>query len=336
MSRIIKGWMILMVLSVGMPYHGGRTANKQFVSSRLTSELFRTTHEAKGGVRAELIRMQAQDGLTIAWYDPHGLEIVKFDKRTVLQGKNVRVQFAGGGTISRDGTQIAFQLRRPTKDPALTLGIMKADNTDLREFLNVVSPGQMCWSNDMAYVAMLTVIKNMPSFSLKVLDLESQSVRDIAPAERITSQCWSPDGKEIVFESGGNVMVQSVEVAKPRALAVGSGPTWSPDGNWIAYLDKHEHSYYVIHPSGEGKKKLFHRRNGMAGLYWSPDARIVAYVVEEGFLFMDVETYRLRVRRLEDDSDDWVANEDIGCCENIQWVTSKELLRHIESQAAPK
>ena len=330
MHRIAEAWMAIVTFLASITTLGTPPIGKQFLSTPLTFE-FRIPPEPIGAVRAELIRMQEQDGLTIAWYDPHGPEIVEFDRRVILRGKSLGGQTAGVGTFSRDGTQIALQLGRPTQDPPLVLGIMKTDNSDLREYLNVARPGQMCWSNSMANIATLVVSKDGQAINLKVLDLESKSVRDIAPAGRITAQCWSPDGKGIVFESGGNVMIQNDDALKPRTLALGTGPTWSPDGNWIAYLDEHEHSYYIVHPSGEGKKKLFHNLHGMAGLYWSPDARMVAYVTEErGLLTPDTEAYRLKVRRLADSSEDWVT-DGVDCCTNFQWVTSKALVALIES-----
>jgi Tol biopolymer transport system component len=76
--------------------------------------------------------------------------------------------------------------------------------------------------------------------------------------DALTTQCWSPEGKEIVYATDGHVTIQKLGESKATTVAVGTDPTWSPDGNWIAYLDENEHSYYVIHPSGEGKKKLFH------------------------------------------------------------------------------
>jgi Tol biopolymer transport system component len=291
-----------------------------------------TTAQPKESVRAELTRKQAQDGLTIVWYEAHGPEIVKFKKREVDRNNSLAKEFAGSGTISPDGTEIAFQLLKGNA----VLGIMKADNSDLREFPNVVRPGQFCWSHDMSQIAMATAI-NETSVSLKVLDLESKSVKVIAPIERITSQCWSPDDKKLVFESGGNVVIQDVRgEAMPQTLAAGAGPTWSPDGDWIAYLDEREHNYYVIHPNRRDKKKLFHSREGLAGLYWSPDGRIVAYVIEQGgLLLLDAENNRLKVRRIEDNSEDWVA-DGVDCCANIQWVTNKALMARIEASPQPK
>jgi hypothetical protein len=287
------------------------------------------------GVRAELAETQSREGLTIADYGSHGLRIVDFYQRKAFRGVPLPDSRAAGGTVTQDGTMVAFALLRPTQVPSIALGMMKADNSDLRELLNIAHPGQTCWSYDMTHLAMGTVDLTTAKFRLTLLDIKANLARDIAPhMGRLTTQCWSPDGKEIVFESDGSVIAQSVEGGQPRILGVGKAPTWSPDGNWIAYLNEHEHMFYVVHPSGDGKKKLFHSRDGMAGLYWSPDARIVAFVVEKGGLgHLDAEAYTLNVRRLQDGSEDWVNNHDVGCCESIQWVTNKGLIHRIESES---
>lgn len=294
--------------------------------------------QQNGSVRSELIRRQTETGLTIGWYEHDGREIVKFDKRSVLRGRALSGQSVGDGTISRDGTQIALQLHY-TAGQISTLGIIQADGSKLREFRNVERLSPRGWSYDLSQLAMVVLSADQSSLSLKVLDLGSESVTDIAvltQPDAVTTQCWSPDGKEIVYATDGRVTIQRLGESKAVTLGVGTDPTWSPDGNWIAYLDESEHSYYIIRPSGQGKKRLFHNRHLVAGLYWSPDSRIVAYVVEEGFLFMDVETYRLRVRRLQDDSDDWIANSDLGCCENLQWVSNPQLLARVKSEATSR
>jgi Tol biopolymer transport system component len=287
------------------------------------------------GVRGELAETQSREGLTIADYGSHGLRIVDFYKRKVFRGVPLPDSRAAEGTVSQDGTMVAFALLRPTQVPSIALGIMKADNSDLRELLNIAHPGQMCWSYDMIHLAMGTVDPTTATFRLTVLDTATNFVKDLAPhVDRVSSQCWSPSGKEIVFESDGNVIIDDIEEGNPRTLVVGKVPTWSPDGNWIAYLDEREHNFYAIHPSGEGKKRLFHSRDGMAGLYWSPDARIVAYVVEKGGLsHLDAEAYTLIVRRLQDGSEDWINNQNVGCCESIQWVRNKALIARIESES---
>jgi hypothetical protein len=97
---------------------------------------------------------------------------------------------------------------------------------------------------------------------------------------------------------------------------------------------KRSENYYAIHPSGEGKKELFHKTRAYSGLFWSPDTRFVAYV-HEGFVALGVEFYHLMVRRLKDNSETWVA-DGVGCCINFQWVTNPELLKRAEAAAKAK
>ena len=56
------------------------------------------------------------------------------------------------------------------------------------------------------------------------------------------AETWAPDGKQIAFTSdrGGGIHVWTTSTAggTPRELTKtdGSGPRWSPDGKWIAYI----------------------------------------------------------------------------------------------------
>jgi hypothetical protein len=322
-------------------------ASLPFLSSQATREHLALTGSlprsassnsaTDGDVRAELVGLQMKDGLTIASYGPAGLRIVDFKKRKAFVGKPFPNHRAARGTLSNDGSQIAFGLNsglRPTS--RLILGVMKTDNSDLREFPSARNALRMCWSNDMSQIAMGTVNTTNSTFRLEILTIATESVREAASVIGILStQCWSPDGKQIVFESEDQVTVEDVEDGKRKTIGIGKIPTWSPDGEWIAYFDERDKSYYVVHPSGEGTKKLFHHSRAIEGLYWSPDSRIVAYTVEMGG-FLSLEGYKLNVRRLEDGSEDWVDDSDLGCCEPLQWVTNKALLSQIESERSPK
>jgi hypothetical protein len=84
-----------------------------------------------------------------------------------------------------------------------------------------------------------------------------------------------------------------------------------------------------MHPDGSDRKKLFHNHWGgaVSALYWSPDSRIVAYVRELGFLqggALDAEVNQLRVRRLEDGSDDRLS-DGVDWYTNYHWITTGEL-----------
>jgi Tol biopolymer transport system component len=262
---------------------------------------------------------------------------VDFKNRKAFVGKPFPNHRAARGALSNDGSQVAFALNSgPKPTSPLILGVMKTDNSDLREFPSARNALRMCWSNDMSQIAMGAVNTTNTTFRLEVLNIATESVREVASLIGVLStQCWSPDGKQIVFESEGQVIVEDVEDGKRKTIGIGKIPTWSRDGEWIAYFNEPDESYYVVHPSGEGTKKLFHHRRAIAGLYWSPDSRIVAYTVEIGG-FLSLEAYKLNVRRLQDGSEDSVDDSDLGCCEPLQWITNKALLSQIESERSPK
>lgn len=285
----------------------------------------------KESVRTELVRMQQQTGLTLASFG-FGLKVAVFDKRTLVQSP-----LPGGftlvrGTISSDGTEMIFG-RFMLVGGSGVLEFLRADGSDLRELPfadagDFVSPVQsLCWSYDKSRLAM-GVQPDSPEAALEIMDLGSGVIQRIAPnVKPLTSQCWSPDDKKIVYEAGDGVRIYEFGNDKSSTLLApgGKDPTWSPDGRWIAFLDRN--TYYEIRPGGQDRKKLFHRRDVYTGLSWSPDSRLVAYVSLAPFAVDDV--YELRVRRLEDNSDDWVAQGQISG--EYQWVTSPQLLKRAES-----
>jgi Tol biopolymer transport system component len=285
-------------------------------------------------VRAELVRLQKQTGLTLATVEG-GIRIVSFDKRVVFYGKNLyrttEFQVArtmGQGVVSRDGTEVAatlFDLGRGS------LAIVQSDGSDLREYLDT-NPQKICWSYEKSKLAM-TVHKQSPDNELEIMDLASNVTEEIDPRAKLTSQCWSPDDKKIVYEADDSIRVYEIGEDKSTILTIAKGenPTWSPDGNWITFSD--HNAYYAIHPNGQERKKLFHYWGPFSPLYWSPDSRFVAYIAALGFLqggAVDAELYRLRVRRLEDGSEDWVAQ---GQLPDFQWVTNPALIAQTVSDA---
>jgi Tol biopolymer transport system component len=257
----------------------------------------------KGSVRSELIRQQAETGLTFAW-SREGVKVVSFKKRSVVPVEGL-------------------------------LDTFRPDTFSFQEYPQVTAM-DMCWSHDQSKLA-ATMLDNPPFVSVEVLDLRSKQARVIAPRLEqiwhVTSQCWSPDGKHLVYETEGSLRVYDLESGKTSVLAAGMdpreslNPTWSPDGKQIAFLD-HD-SYYSIQPSGGTKKKLFAKKGACSGLYWSPDSSIVAYVseasiLEEGLTY-DGEINRVRVRRLQDGSEGWIAR-DVDCIANYRWIMDGDFI----------
>jgi hypothetical protein len=279
-------------------------------------------------VRSELAQLQKQDGLTVGIFNKRGVGVNLFKKHQFVFHKYVFDGNGVTGAVSRDGTEVAVSQLRSKPS---TVVVMHPDGSGLREYAGIRANSQICWSYDNSKLVLGT---SGPKITL--LDLNTKLVQELsteAPSseELVTSQCWSPDGKQIVYESSdGNVLIYDFGKRDSTKLTKGTGPTWSPQGNWIAYRDGD--TYYAIHPSGEGKKKLFLKTRAVSGLYWSPDSRFVAYV-HQGFAALDTEFYHLMVRRLEDGSEDWVADgEDAGVGYNYQWVENRQLINWVESE----
>jgi Tol biopolymer transport system component len=98
---------------------------------------------------------------------------------------------------------------------------------------------------------------------------------------------WSPDGTRLAyvttdqFYRQGEIYIVGARrrasgEAKPRRLGWGDRPSWSPDGQWIAFSRAVDgrRSVYVARPSGEDEHLLVARGSAPA---WAPDGRTIAY-----------------------------------------------------------
>ncbi len=286
-------------------------------------------------MREELIRRQAQTGLSLASFG-WGLNVALFDKRTL-----VKIPISTGlalmrGTISRDGTEIIVsRFNYHDLSASDSLELLRTDGSDLRE-LPFTHTGDvpshfesLCWSYDKSRLA-VGVHRGSPEVKLEILNLGSGVDQTVAPSvKELTSQCWSPDDKKIVYEAGDGVRIYEVgnEGSSTLLAPGGKEPTWSPDGNWIAFREGD--TFYEIRPDGRDKRKLFHRRDVYTPLWWSPDSRFVAYVALVPFAIDDF--YRLRVRRLEDNSDDQLCPTTYG---GTRTTTGRpvELMKRLEPE----
>jgi WD40 repeat protein len=89
---------------------------------------------------------------------------------------------------------------------------------------------------------------------------------------------FSPKGDRLAM-GDGSIRVWDLETNTERKIDEGSGPAWSPDGEWIAYFsysgEKIHTSVKIVHPDGTGMKTLlripFHQAF-FGTPVWSPDS----------------------------------------------------------------
>ena len=148
-----------------------------------------------------------------------------------------------------------------------SLEIFRPDGFSFEEYPEVPGLGS-CWSHDQTKLVDTMIENPSGRATLEILDLVSKRTHAIAitvdQREYDTSQCWSPDGKQLVYQKDDAVRLYELDNDRSDAIAKGTIPTWSPDGNWIAFRDRE--TYYAMHADGSGRKELFHNHWGGACL----------------------------------------------------------------------
>jgi Tol biopolymer transport system component len=128
-----------------------------------------------------------------------------------------------------------------------------------------------------------------------------------------TNQNWSPDGTQIVYEhdtADGSSSIWTVGAlgANPHPIVScpGAGPvlencagvfnpSWSPDGQWIAFElvlgpfdntgNPADDTIWAVHPDGTGLREITHRVSGTSfdqNPQWSPDSSRITFQRNQG------------------------------------------------------
>ncbi len=148
---------------------------------------------------------------------------------------------------------------------------------------------------------------------LHLLDLSSHAVREVSihipgdhpkvrpqtfeASENVFEVSISPGAKRLVLNARGDIWTIPATEGYPRNLtrtdAVAErDPSWSPDGQWIAYFSDAtgEYELYVTQSDGGGETRQL-TKNGNAFRYnpnWSPDSKKIAFTDKTGSFFVHV------------------------------------------------
>jgi dipeptidyl aminopeptidase/acylaminoacyl peptidase len=98
---------------------------------------------------------------------------------------------------------------------------------------------------------------------------------------RQTTVDWSPDGKSLVFNDEGAVLLVDQQTGRWRKIADGSAPLWSPSGDWISYITPDREAALLNVSSGESKR-INPGKKTSTPLEWSPDSKYLLILEGEG------------------------------------------------------
>jgi dipeptidyl aminopeptidase/acylaminoacyl peptidase len=98
------------------------------------------------------------------------------------------------------------------------------------------------------------------------------------PAASEDNPEWAPDGRRLVVERDGALVVVRADGAAERQLGVGHEPAWSPNGRTIAFA---EEDLFVVNAGGGAPRRLTTLPGPESAPAWSPDGRRIAFVAAE-------------------------------------------------------
>ncbi len=124
-----------------------------------------------------------------------------------------------------------------------------------------------------------------------VIDPQGEGLRNLTNnAARDCCPVWSPDGRQLAFESNrdhhyGDIFVMDADGSHVRNLtnsnARDTGISWSPDGRHIAFMsdrDHHDGDVFVVDVDGSRMRNLTDRDTLDGYPSWSPDGQSIAFV----------------------------------------------------------
>jgi len=304
-------WETVTVIALAI---GGVVLLGDRVGSQLTATIPADGGEIGGGGRVGIQFAQAMRVETVAplfSIEPATEGVIEWDGDTMwfkpIRALSPDTQFTArlkAGALSAEGREMKNEVawRFSVRQPRL-IYVASTDKRDLWVTTIGGTPKQLTQTEGSVYdyavspngeQIVYSVINEASGIDLWVMTDAGESARkllDCGP-ERCLVPAWSPDGKRLAYSRQSAGLTPGGPLGPPRVWilelsndqtgqlyendqVLGWGPTWSPDGNWIAAYDGTSTRIRVLNVQTK-KEILLPSLMGTTGS-WSPDGKRMLY-----------------------------------------------------------
>jgi TolB protein len=218
----------------------------------------------------------------------------------------------GAPAMSPDGRTIAFETNR---DGNVEIYTMDTAGGSLRRLTtHAATDRSAAWSPDGQRLAFLSDRDRRPEFDVYTMNADGTSVERLTSSGTNWSPQFSPNGRFLALQMDRDIRVMNLADRAVRRLTFepqnGMSPTWSPDGQQIAFATTRNSRLEIFTMTADGaNQEVLVSMPGASVMdpRWSPDGARIAFVqvptIENGarttpqpyaIYVIDLDTRRVR------------------------------------------